>query len=220
MRILDTFSRSTPAGATIALLTPVALLGLGVATANSDYTTAGGIAALTVLAAALLALFLLRPGGRPIAVAALMGFALVALPGAVLATQIRHFRGEHTELVLTAGRNGSGDPACVLRRTDGKPLAHAVVRGCTPPAEPGQPELGLPELYLVDPAGWVDPVAAADDDLKDTAYIAPFALAAIVWLWIRTVLGATRRTGRPATPAGPDPDAAPDPGATDHVPGA
>ncbi|WP_157031883.1 hypothetical protein [Kitasatospora cheerisanensis] len=85
------------------MLTPLALLGLGALSADPDRAALADPARLAVLAAALLALLLLRTEWRRLTAAALLGFLLLALPVAATGSAVRHLRGERTELVLTVG---------------------------------------------------------------------------------------------------------------------
>ncbi|MFD8479509.1 hypothetical protein [Kitasatospora sp. NPDC059673] len=170
----------------VAALAPLALIGLGVLSANPDYAYIGDPARLAVLAGAILALAALRVGWPRVVAGMLVGLPLLVLPPAMYETEILQLRGEKTDLVVVAAPPGADLP-CVLRRADGGALPHDVYEyaGCVPPSEP------QPFPYLVDPAGWVRPQFNEGNDLFGPEVL-PIALTVLVGLWAFVVLGTGR----------------------------
>ncbi|WP_157876139.1 hypothetical protein, partial [Peterkaempfera griseoplana] len=170
-------------------------------TADPDWATPGLITGVLLLIAALLVLMTVRPNGWWLLPGILLGIALLALPGEILKGEVLLHRGVRTDVVVTtahhgkAGRDGRVHWTCDIRRADGKPLAHAVLKD---PDCWGEEQVGTTETVVVDPDGWTAPASVDEDYSGLGAGIGVVGAAAA--LWVLLVLAAARRTLRPSSP--------------------
>ncbi|GAA2753477.1 hypothetical protein [Kitasatospora cinereorecta] len=187
-----------------AVLPPLALVGLAVSATDPDFRMPGAVAELLVLAVGLILLLVLRAGWRRVLLGGICGIVLLAVPGGIFADEVMKHRGLTTEVVVTAARPPTGLIGdrywtCDIRRTDGRPLPHAVLTDgdCL-----GQDQVGSTESVLVDPAGWVAPTSA---DPGNWGYdgeglgLIITAAAGAVWGWL-----AVTASQRPGSAVGHD----------------
>ncbi|MFG2820903.1 hypothetical protein ACGFX4_15925 [Kitasatospora sp. NPDC048365] len=182
-------------GVISAVVTPLALIGLGALGSNSDYTVVSLITGTLVFCFGSALAILPRTSTWLVLLMVPPGMALLLGVGPAIQSEVLVLSGVHTSVVVTAahsskGKNDRVSWTCDLRRTDGLPLPHAFLdqtSGCY-----GRSDVGRTLDVLVDPAGWVPPGKPEDLDREGLKQGIPLLAVATALLAVVPVLA--RRT--------------------------
>ncbi|MDH6118498.1 hypothetical protein ABH930_001498 [Kitasatospora sp. GAS204A] len=193
--------------ARIAALAPLLMVGIGVLGTSPDWFIAAlFLGALTVVLA-IAVLMANATKGWVFFAGLLIGLAVTFGSGLVFQAWLMQSHGERTEVLITSVYHTRGKTGpiyhCKLKRTDGKPLAHAEIigMGCN-----GTQDAGTTEDLLVDPSGWLDPQPVDTDFSSLPVGIASVGVAIGLWeltVWQTRRVGLREAAANPKAPGGP-----------------
>ncbi|MFE9452931.1 hypothetical protein [Streptomyces sp. NPDC006739] len=190
-----------------AALAPLLMVGIGVLGTGPDWFPAALILGVLTVALAISVLMAIATKGWVFFAGLVIGLAVVLGSGLVFRAALMRSQGQRTEVRITSvyTTRGKTGPVyhCRLKRTDGRPMAHAdiVGMGCD-----GTRDAGTTEDLLVDPSGWLAPQPADADFGSLPAGVVGVGVA--IGLWELTVRR-TRRIGLREAAANPVPPGRP-----------
>ena len=176
-----------------AALAPLLMVGIGVLGTSPDWFPAALILGVLTVALAIAVLMATATKGWVFFAGLIIQLAVVLGSGLVFQGALMQSQGRRTEVRITSVYTTEGKTGpiyhCRLKRTDGRPMAHAdiVDMGCN-----GTEDAGTTEDLLVDPSGWLAP-QPADADFSSLS-VGVVGVGVAIGLWELTVWQ-TRRIG-------------------------
>ncbi|NUP42780.1 MAG: hypothetical protein HOY76_38600 [Streptomyces sp.] len=193
--------------ARIAALAPLLMVGIGVLGTSPDWFPAALILGLLTVALAIAVLMATATTGWVFFAGLIIQLVVVLGSGLVFQAALMQSQGRRTEVRITSVYTTEGKTGpiyhCRLKRTDGRPMAHAdiVGMGCN-----GTEDAGTTEDLLVDPSGWLAP-QPVDADFSPLP-VGVMGVGVAIGLWELTVwqtrrIGLREAAANPTAPARP-----------------
>ncbi|MEV6940600.1 hypothetical protein AB0N07_00940 [Streptomyces sp. NPDC051172] len=193
--------------ARIAALAPLLMVGIGVLGTSPDWFPAALILGLLTVALAIAVLMATATRRWVFFAGLIIQLAVVLGSGLVFQSALMQSQGRRTEVRITSAYTTEGKTGpiyhCRLKRTDGRPMAHAdiVGMGCN-----GTEDAGTTEDLLADPSGWLAPQPADADFSNLPVGVVGVGVAFGLWeltVWRTRRIGLREAAANPTAPGRP-----------------